>query len=121
MKNLGRMLALACLPVLMWTMLALAADEMPGPVPAPPPTTTDQPEGSDTSQKVQPGSPDEIICRREEDPTVGSRIGKRRKVCKPRSEWDAEEKAAEESLKNTQETGRVGGAGATGGVRRPGT
>jgi hypothetical protein len=78
-----------------------AADQTERPPPA---QSSDNAQQNTTAQdKPAPGSPDEVVCRKEEAGT-GSRLG-RRKVCMTRREWDEIARDSQTALRQSQDKG----------------
>lgn len=101
MRFLGSRFAVACAIALLSAAAPATAEEAP---PPPPPaegqTVAPPAQPADTGQPSAPAEdPNEVICKRL-PPETGTRLGKNRKECHTRSEWN---QIAEEAKQATED------------------
>ncbi|MBL9097198.1 MAG: hypothetical protein JNK07_09745 [Alphaproteobacteria bacterium] len=96
--------AVCALTAMSWfaSPLAMAA-ESPAPQQQAAPVQTDS--AADLARK--PGSMDEVICEVRDRPVTGTRISRKRQVCRTRREWIEEQQSGQDTLKKVQEAGRT--------------
>lgn len=88
-----------------------------GQQPAPPPQQQEAvvrtESGPDQARK--PGSLDEVICEVRDKPATGTRITRKREVCRTRREWLEDAENGQATLKKVQDAG-----GTSNGIKGPG-
>lgn len=109
LKPLRSLAACWTIAVLM-SSVAWAAE--PPPQPATPPAATDKP-------APEAGSLGETVCQIREEPITGTRITRKRKICRTRREWLQETRIGQDALKRVQDTSRTSN-GVAGGRTNPG-
>jgi len=90
-----------------WVMFGLMFAPAFAADPPQPQAGTPPPAGATAERDAPAGSLDEVVCKVREEPITGTRIVRKRKICRTRREWLEETRIAQDALNDVQESGRT--------------